>query len=111
MARRISTTPLTTSNPGDNKKEVRELHVWKDNSGATVVFVTEDHALASLHNSIPRVYAAVQVRFPGARVIEYWPADEALGQGAFVESTGNTSTSGARVTLAALAAIGITPVP
>lgn len=104
MAHLINTDPLVTTNPGSHEKEERALQAWTDNTGKTVVIVTEDHRLSSLLNANERVFRAVRRRFPGARVIEYWPEDPHPGH--YFESAGN-GAAGTPVQPAALQALGI----
>lgn len=50
------------------------------NDGGEVVGIVEDTLGAtSLMNASERIYRAVQARYPGARVVEYWPRDPGFG--------------------------------
>lgn len=54
---------------------LRRLRVWRVGEGALVAIITERGEGTSVTNVAREAYAAVQARYPGARVFEHYPAD------------------------------------
>lgn len=74
MAQLIASEPLI----GTGKTEVRSLEVWAADDGSQVALIREVPGERSLRNanSSGRLVREIRSRYPGVRVIEYWPGDE-----------------------------------